>query len=123
MCFTDEAQAVRRYYSCMISIIMQFLIFFEFLFAIWGITALYKVTGMSRSVSTPHGCVLHRNGTHFNFSYSLYQSLYDYFIDHLLTSVVPATAMRVRSSDTSCGVKYSPLLLPALEAYMPMRYS
>lgn len=65
----------------MISIIMQFLIFFEFLFAIWGITALYKVTGMSRSVSTPHGCVLHRNGTHFNFSYSLYQSLYDYFID------------------------------------------
>lgn len=41
----------------------------------------------------------------------------------LLTSVFPTKANLVRSSETSCGVKYSPPDFPALEAYIPIRNS
>jgi hypothetical protein len=41
----------------------------------------------------------------------------------LFTLVLPTTVMWASSSETSGGVKNSPPDLPALEAYMVIRYS
>ena len=38
-----------------------------------------KIAGMPRSVNTPQEQILHRKGTLFNFTHTLYQTRYDYF--------------------------------------------
>lgn len=79
---------------------------------------------MPRSVNTPQEQILHRKGTLFNFTHTLYQTRYDYFLNTSGTVTFTATVTDSRGRVSAAAtvsisvVAYSP---PSFASYLSQR--
>lgn len=127
-----RAAAIRCQHLSMITSVAQALIFFVLFIRklVHLHSSIYKTSRDSCPTETPDQKTKPLRGNRNPYGQATLNCIkygvlisYTLFTSVFILPLLSRSEIFVRSSDTSCGVKNSPPLLPALEAYIPIKYS